>query len=340
MSNIVQNPVKNLNTVKHSILVTGGGGFIGSHLVERLVMEGARVRVFMRYNSRADHGLLRFLDPALLAELDLFFGDLRDAEAVQLAMKGVDTVFHLGALIAIPYSYHRPREVVETNVTGTLNILMAARNEGIARLVHTSSSEVYGSAQYLPMNEAHPLRAQSPYAASKIAADQLVESFVRSFRIPAITLRPFNTFGPRQSCRAIIPTIMAQILSANCHSLHLGDLSPCRDFTYVADTVDGFIRAAATPGIEGETINLGSGKAISIGDLARTILEISNCSLPVITDPLRLRPTDSEVNHLLSDNRKAFELLNWAPTISLATGLRQTLEWQRGNLSGQGQFSL
>src|SRR5574342_430018 len=233
-----------------SVLVTGAGGFIASHLVQRLVTEGAKVRAFVRYNSRGDVGLLRMLPVEVFSQLELVAGDLRDMEAVREAMQDIDTVFHLGALIAIPYSYVHPREVIETNVMGTLNVLMAARELGTRRVIHTSTSEVYGTAQYVPIDERHPLQGQSPYSASKIGADRIAESFYRSFNVPVVTLRPFNTYGPRQSTRAVIPTIITQALTRE--EVKLGSLEPSRDFTFVADTVEGFLRVASAENVLGE----------------------------------------------------------------------------------------
>jgi dTDP-glucose 4,6-dehydratase len=311
-----------------SVLVTGAGGFIASHLVERLMTEGAKVRALVRYNSRADIGFLGLVPPEIRARIEIVFGDLRDEDAVTEAMRGTQIVFHLGALIAIPYSYVHPREVVETNVLGTLNVLMAARSLGIERLLHTSTSEVYGTALRTPIDEEHPLQGQSPYSASKIGADKLAESFHRSFEVPVVTVRPFNTYGPRQSARAVIPTIISQALVRE--EISLGDLTPKRDFTYVADTIDGFMRAAVAEGVVGETINLGSGNAVAIGDLAEMILRlIGRPGVVLKSDPARFRPPDSEVRNLLADPCKAGKLLGWAPRTTLEEGLRQTIEWVR-----------
>jgi NAD dependent epimerase/dehydratase len=314
-----------------SVLVTGAGGFIGSHLVERLVAEGAAVRAFVRYTSRSDVGYLRFAPPETRAQIDFVFGDLRDEHAVAEAMRDVEIVFHLGALIAIPYSYVHPREVVETNIVGTLNVLMAARAHQPARVIHTSTSEVYGTALRIPIDEDHPLQGQSPYSASKIGADKLVESFVRSFNVPAVTIRPFNTYGPRQSARAVIPTIISQALTRD--EIHLGNLTPTRDFTYVADTVDGFVRAATAEGdgLLGETFNLGNDREISIGDLAHLIIQLVGRPVEVKTDPARIRPSASEVRRLRADNRKAKARLGWQPRTSLKEGLRQTINWIRAH---------
>ncbi len=311
------------------VLVTGTGGFIASHLTERLVAEGARVRAFVRYTARSDIGYLRFASPEVRSRIDFVFGDLRDENAVADAMRDIDVVFHLGALIAIPYSYVHPREVVETNVIGTLNVLMAARQHQTKRIIHTSTSEVYGTALRVPIDEEHPLQGQSPYSASKIGADKLVESFARSFEVPAVTIRPFNVYGPRQSARAVIPTIISQALTRD--EIFLGDLTPTRDFTYVADTVDGFVRAALADGVIGETINLGNDREISIGELARLIIQLIGRPIELKTDPARIRPAASEVRQLHADNRKAKAKLGWSPRTSFENGLRQTIDWIRAH---------
>lgn len=312
------------------VLVTGAGGFIASHLAERLVAEGARVRAFVRYNSRGDMGLLRMLPIEVFSQLELVAGDLRDVDAVRDAMKDIDTVFHLGALIAIPYSYVHPREVIETNVMGTLNVLMAAREFGTRRVVHTSTSEVYGTAQYVPIDERHPLQGQSPYSASKIGADRIVESFYRSFNLPVVTIRPFNTYGPRQSARAVIPTIISQALTRD--EVKLGSLDPSRDFTFVADTVNGFLRVASAENVLGEEINLGNDNTIRIGDLVEKIFSIIGRAPKVIIDSQRIRPGKSEVLKLWASNQKAKELIGWEPRISLDEGLRRTIEWISAHL--------
>jgi dTDP-glucose 4,6-dehydratase len=312
------------------VLVTGAGGFIASHLVERLVAEGAKVRAFVRYNSRGDLGLLKMLSADDLSQLEIVAGDLRDVDAVREAMRDIDTVFHLGALIAIPYSYVHPREVVETNVMGTLNVLMAAREFGTRRVIHTSTSEVYGTARYVPIDENHPLQGQSPYSASKIGADRIVESFYRSFNMPLVTLRPFNTYGPRQSARAVIPTIISQALLRE--EVKLGGLDPSRDFTFVADTVDGFMRVASTEHVIGEEINLGNDNTIRIGDLAEKIFGLIGKTPRLVADSQRIRPGKSEVLKLWASNKKAKELLGWEPRISLNEGLRRTIEWIAAHL--------
>jgi NAD dependent epimerase/dehydratase len=319
-----------MNWKGKSVLITGAGGFIGSHLVERLARDGARVRALVRYNSRHDIGLLTLLPSELLPSVEIIAGDLRDGEAVRQAMRDMEVVFHLGALIAIPYSYLHPREVVETNVMGTLNVLLAARDLGTARIVHTSTSEVYGSAQYVPIDEAHPLQGQSPYSASKIGADMLAESFYRSFDVPVATLRPFNTYGPRQSARAVIPTIITQALTRD--HIRLGALDPRRDFTFVEDTVDGFVRMGAYEGVVGQEVNIGADDSISIGDLARTILGFVGRDLPIICEDRRLRPAQSEVTHLHAGREKARRLIEWQPQVSLDEGLQRTIGWIRDHL--------
>lgn len=319
-----------LNLEKKKVLVTGAGGFIGSHLVERLVDLGANVRAFVRYNSRNDRGLIEILPPQVQREIDVVMGDLRDSEAVENALSGIDVVFHLAALISIPYSYVHPRDVVATNITSTLNILNAARKHGTEKVVHTSTSEVYGTACYTPIDEKHPLQAQSPYSATKIAADKLVESFFCTYNLPVTTIRPFNTYGPRQSARAVIPTIITQALTQN--RIVLGSLHPLRDLTYVADTVEGFIKIAESPQSIGRVINVGSGTEITIGELTKKILELVGKSIEIAADPGRVRPEDSEVERLLADNRLAKELIGWEPTVSLDDGLTKTIEWISQNL--------
>lgn len=312
------------------VLVTGAGGFIASHLVERLAKEGAQVRAFVRYNSRNDHGLLRLLPKSVLSNIEIVSGDLRDMEAIRAASQQVDTIFHLGALIAIPYSYLHPHEVIETNIVGTLNVLTAARDIGIRRVIHTSTSEVYGTALYTPIDEKHPLHGQSPYSASKIGADKIAESFYRAFNVPVVTLRPFNTFGPRQSARAVIPTIISQALTKN--EVRLGSLEPWRDFTYVTDTVDGFIRIATADDILGEEINIGNNAAITIGALAQKIFQIMGKDGAIIAESQRLRPEKSEVLELKASYKKAQELMGWTPTVSLSQGLSDTIDWIKAHL--------
>jgi NAD dependent epimerase/dehydratase len=314
-----------MNWTGRQVLVTGAGGFIGSHLVERLVGMGAHARCFVRYTSRNDIGLLRFAPAPLLREIEWVYGDLRDSDAVRSAVQGCQTVFHLGALISIPYSYVHPREVVETNVLGTLNVLEAVRTCAVEHLVHTSSSEVYGTARYVPMDEGHPLQGQSPYSASKIGADRLVESYWRSFDVPAVTVRPFNTYGPRQSARAVIPTIITQALTGD--SVRLGNLHPTRDLTFVSDTVAGFIAVAEMPGLTGQEINFGSSSEISIGELVERISTMVGHPVQVASENQRKRPPSSEVERLYADTRRARELLNWSPQVALDEGLQKTVTW-------------
>ena len=315
---------------KKTVLVTGAGGFIGSHLVERLHAEGSKVRAFVRYNSRADIGLLDQLAEETRKEIEIISGDIRDSSAILKATENVDLVFHLGALISIPYSYLHPREVAESNLMGTLNLLMACQQNNVTRMVHTSTSEVYGTARYAPIDEAHPLQGQSPYSASKIGADKLVESFYCTYQIPVVTVRPFNTYGPRQSARAVIPTIIPQALASN--TLKLGNLDATRDFTYVEDTVDGFIKAAQAGGVEGQTFNLGTGEEISVGELATKIMQIVGKQVQVTQDAVRLRPEQSEVMRLVSDNSRARESIGWTPRVTLDLGLARTVEWIRSHL--------
>ncbi|GAB1470978.1 SDR family NAD(P)-dependent oxidoreductase [Chloroflexota bacterium] len=312
------------------VLVTGAGGFIASHLIERLVGAGAQVRGFVRYNSRNDLGMLKWLAPEILSQIEIMQGDLRDNEAVRNAVRGVDAVFHLGALIAIPYSYVNPREVIDVNIMGTLNVLMAARDFGTRRVVHTSTSEVYGTAQYVPIDEKHPLQGQSPYSASKIGADRIVESFYRSFETPVVTLRPFNTYGPGQSMRAVIPTIIVQALTRD--EVKLGSLEPSRDFTFAKDTADGFVKAAEAEGVLGEEINLGNDNTIRIGDLAEKVFKIIGKTPKIVADPQRIRPGKSEVMKLWASNEKAKRMIGWEPRISLDEGLRATIEWISAHL--------
>ncbi len=307
------------------ILVTGAGGFIGSHLVHRLVEERATVRAFVRYNSRGEIGLLAKLPDHVKEQVEILAGDLRDASAVHEAMQGIEIVFHLGALIGIPYSYKHAEDVAETNILGTLNVLTAARRHGISRLIHTSSSEVYGSARYVPIDEEHPLQAQSPYAATKIAADKLVESFHRAHGLPTVTVRPFNTYGPGQSARAVIPTIITQALTRS--EIRVGNLSPKRDFTFVEDTVSGFLAASQSEKAVGCTINLGTGEEIAIRDLVERIGQLLCKPTVVIQDAERVRPDQSEVTRLLSDNKRAIQLLHWAPRTPLEEGLARTIKW-------------
>ena len=316
---------------ERQVLVTGAGGFIASHLVETLIQQKAKVRAFVRYNSRGDPGLLSLLPGRVFKQMQVIPGDLRDLPAIQDAVKGVTHIFHLGALIAIPYSYIHPAEVVETNVIGTLNVLLAGRESRVERIVHTSTSEVYGTAIRVPIDEEHPLQGQSPYSASKIGADKLAESFYRSYDLPVVTLRPFNTYGPRQSARAVIPTIITQVLTQDI--LHLGNLEARRDLTYVSDTVAGFLRAGQKPGIEGDAYNLGTGSEVSIRELAEKILSLIKKPVEIEIDTDRLRPEKSEVQRLLSDNRRAQDRLGWKPEIELEEGLSRTIAWIRDHLN-------
>jgi len=315
---------------KKLYLVTGAGGFIGSHLVEALVAQGASVRAFVRYNSRRDPGLLRLLPPEIFSRLEVIPGDLRDPQAVRLAVEGCQAVFHLGAMISIPYSYLHPLEVAEANFMGTLNVLAACRDLGVERLIHTSTSEVYGTARQVPISEEHPLQGQSPYSASKIGADKMAESFYCTYNLPVVTVRPFNTYGPRQSARAVIPTIITQALTRS--TIRLGSLDTTRDFTFVDDTVAGFILAAEAAGVEGSVYNLGVGEEIRIGDLARMVIRKIGRPVKIVVDPERLRPEKSEVLRLISDNRLAREQLGWQPGVPLDQGLDRTIDWISRNI--------
>jgi dTDP-glucose 4,6-dehydratase len=312
------------------VLVTGAAGFIGSHLTEALARDGAEVRAFVRYNSRNDYGWLEQLDETLRDEVEIFRGDLTNPEAVSSAVKDRETVFHLGALIPIPYSYEHPREFVEANVVGTLNVLEACRREPVRRVVHTSTSEVYGTALRVPIDEEHPLNAQSPYAATKIAADQLALSYRRSFETPVVVARPFNTYGPRQSARAVIPTLITQALALE--TVELGSTHPTRDFLYVEDLARGFMRCAEADGVEGEVINLGTGTEISIAELAETVFQLVGRESALTYSEDRARPGKSEVERLLADASKAKRLLDWEAEVSLEEGLRRTIEWFEGSL--------
>lgn len=312
------------------VLVTGSEGFIGSHLVEALVREGHEVKAFVLYNSFNSWGWLDDCAPDVTGRFEVFMGDIRDPNGVRTAMRGCDAVLHLAALIAIPYSYHSPDTYVDTNVKGTLNVVQAARDLGVGKVVHTSTSEVYGTARYVPIDEAHPLQGQSPYSASKIGADQIAMSYHLSFGTPVGIIRPFNTYGPRQSARAVIPTIITQLASGK-RRIRLGAVHPTRDFNYVADTVGGFLAALHSPRVVGEVINIGSNFEISIGDTAREIAAAMGAEIEIECDEQRLRPDKSEVERLWADNRKARELLGWSPAYGAAEGFRrglgETISW-------------
>jgi len=309
-------------------LVTGADGFIGSHLVEALLAARATVKAFVFYNSFNSWGWLDTLDRELLKQIEVFAGDIRDPNGVSEAMQGCDSVFHLAALIGIPFSYHSPDSYVDTNVKGTLNVLQAARRLGTKKLIVTSTSEVYGTAQYVPIDEKHPYQGQSPYSATKIAADRLAESFHRSFELPVVILRPFNTYGPRQSARAVIPNVIVQLLSGHS-SISLGNLTPARDLSYVKDTVAGFLAVMESEKTVGEEINLAMGTEIAIGDLAQEIIARINPKAKVERNDERLRPEKSEVERLVGSNKKLRELTNWSPSYSLKDGLEETIAWFR-----------
>jgi NAD dependent epimerase/dehydratase len=310
------------------VLVTGAGGFIGSHLTERLAELGAGTTALVRYGSRGSWG---WLDGSpVKVDLNVVAGDIRDSDSIKDAFSGVDVVFHLAALIGIPYSYSTPLAYTRTNMEGTLNVLQAARDAGVERIVHTSTSEVYGTARRVPMDEAHPLQGQSPYSASKIGADKMAEAFYLSYGLPVTTVRPFNVFGPRQSSRAIVPTIVTQALTGD--ELRLGNLTPTRDLNYVLDTVEGFIGAAEHEDAVGRVVNIGSGRETSIGDLATTILRLVGRDLPIVLDDERVRPDNSEVERLLADNTWAKELLGWTPRHTLEEGLADTINWVEDHL--------
>lgn len=314
----------------NKILVTGAEGFIGSHLTEKLVCSGYDVRAFVMYNSFNYWGWLEHIDKSILSEIDVFCGDIRDYNCVKNAAKGCSTILHLAALIAIPFSYYSPATYVDTNITGTLNIVQAARDLNISKMVHTSTSEVYGTAQYVPIDELHPLQGQSPYSASKIGADQIALSFFNSFETPIAIVRPFNTYGPRQSARAVIPTIITQIANG-ANKIKLGSVSPTRDFNYVSDTVNGFIKAMNSNNSIGEVINIGSGFEISIGETAKLIAECMDVDIKIEAESQRLRPAKSEVERLLADRSKAQKLIGWSPEYGdlegFKKGLQKTIEW-------------
>lgn len=311
------------------VLVTGAGGFIGGRLAARLVEEGARVRGLVRYNSRGDRGTLGWLDPAVAREIEVVSGELRDIESVARAVDGVDVVFHLGAQIAIPYSYVNPRDYFEVNALGTLNVAQAALRHAVEHVIHTSTSEVYGSARTVPITLDHPIEPQSPYAASKVAADKLMDAWHRSYELPMTVVRPFNTYGPRQSARAVIPTIMSQALAGG--TLRLGSLTPRRDLTFVEDTVGGLLAAAESDAAIGRTIQLGTGYDVAVGDIVELVGEILGRKLEVELDEARVRPAASEVERLISDPSLAKELTGWSAEVELRDGLARTLEWIASN---------
>jgi NAD dependent epimerase/dehydratase len=314
---------------RKKVLVTGAGGFIGSHLTERLFELGAKIRAFVRYTSRADEGFIKYFSDDLRKNIDIVYGDIRELETVAKAMDSVDIIFNLAALVGIPYSYIHPQEVIEANTIGTLNVLMAARDAGIEKLVQTSTSEVYGTARYVPINEDHPKQPQSPYSASKIAADAIALSFYNSFDLPVAVIRPFNTYGPRQSDRAVIPSIISQALTKD--KLTLGNTAPTRDFTFVTDTAEGFIKVAESEKSVGMEINIGSGQEISIEDLVRKIISLVGRDIVVEHDKERVRPVQSEVERLCADNTRARKILGWLPKVSLTHGLEETISFIKSN---------
>ncbi len=311
-------------------LVTGAGGFVGSHLVEALVRGGAKVRAFVHYNSRNDWGMLEQLENKISKEVEIVVGDIRDSDTVRKIVKGQEVIYHLAALIGIPYSYRSPRDVKDANVDGTLNVVMAGLESGVEKIVHTSTSEVYGTAQYIPMDENHPLNPQSPYAASKVGADQIALSFHRSFGLPVGVVRPFNIYGPRQSARAVIPTIIIQTLKSN--KIHIGASHPTRDLTFVRDSVSGFIKFAQCRRTTGEVVNLGSGYEVSVQKIVDVVGKILNRKLHIVVDRKRIRPKESEVERLFSDSQKALRLFGWKPVTRLEDGLRETILWMEKNI--------
>ncbi|EJU22106.1 NAD dependent epimerase/dehydratase, LLPSF_EDH_00030 family [Peptoanaerobacter stomatis] len=315
-----------------NVLVTGADGFIGSHLTEELVKQGYKVRAFAYYNSFNSWGWLDSLPKDILNEIDVFTGDIRDPNGVRESMKGIDEVFHLAALIAIPFSYHSPDAYVDTNIKGTLNVLQVGRALDTSRILVTSTSEVYGTAMYVPIDEKHPYQGQSPYSATKIGADRLAESFYRSFDMPITIVRPFNTYGPRQSARAIIPTIITQLLAGK-EQLEIGSLTPTRDFNYVKDTVNGFISISKAENTIGEEINIATQNEISIGTLANELIRQINPNVKIVCDEQRLRPQKSEVNRLLGSNEKIKNLTDWTPKYTFEQGLSETIEFFKNNLN-------
>jgi NAD dependent epimerase/dehydratase len=321
-----------VNIKNKNVVVTGAGGFIGSHLTEELVRRGANVKAFVHYNSRNDWGLLELLKEDVLSEVEVVSGDITDPFFVKTATKDADIIFHLAALIGIPYSYIAPESYVNVNIKGTLNVLQAGLDNEVDKIVHTSTSETYGTAEYTPIDEAHPLKGQSPYSASKIGADKMAESYYRSFDLPVAIIRPFNTFGPRQSARAIIPTIISQALMKD--EVHVGSLSPVRDLTFVKDTVNGFIEIGISEKSIGEVINIGTGSGVTIGELLQRILRIlGKEDISVVEDTDRIRPDKSEVMELICDNSKATQLLEWSPQYTLDEGLAETIEWMQNHIN-------
>lgn len=320
-----------MNYSGKDVLVTGAGGFIGSNLVDALIEKKANVTALVHYNSRNDWGMINHYSSNKPGNLAVILGDLRDKSLIQNIVDGKDTVFHLGALIGIPYSYSAPESYIDVNIRGTFNILEASKKADVEHIVHTSTSEVYGTAVYSPINENHPLQGQSPYSASKIAADKLAESYYCSFNLPVSTIRPFNSYGPRQSARAIIPTIISQALTNK--TVKIGSLNPIRDLTFVSDTIEGFLKIGENENTIGQVINVGSGKGITIGDLAKKIIDLIDPGIEIVTDAQRIRPSHSEVGKLLCDNSKAANLVNWEPHISLDEGLFRTIDYIKKNLT-------
>ncbi|HUV82277.1 MAG TPA: SDR family NAD(P)-dependent oxidoreductase [archaeon] len=321
-----------MNIKNKNVVVTGAGGFIGSHLTEELVRRGANVKAFVHYNSRNDWGLLELLKEDVLSEVEIVSGDITDPFFVKTATKDADIIFHLAALIGIPYSYIAPESYVNVNIKGTLNVLQSGLDNEVNKIVHTSTSETYGTAEYTPIDEAHPLKGQSPYSASKIGADKMAESYYRSFDLPVAIIRPFNTFGPRQSARAIIPTIISQALTKD--EVHVGSLSPVRDLTFVKDTVNGFIEIGTSERSIGEVINIGTGSGVTIGELLQNILRVlGKEDIRIVEDTDRVRPDKSEVMELICDNSKATQLLEWSPQYTLDEGLAETIEWMKNHIN-------
>jgi NAD dependent epimerase/dehydratase len=313
-------------------LVTGASGFIGSHLVEHLVnLKECEIRILVSYDTGPNLGNIQYLSEEIKNKIEVFVGDIKNSDDVKMAVDGTKVVFHLAALVGIPYSYYHPRSVIDTNLIGTLNVLIASRDLKVEKVVHTSTSEVYGTSKYIPIDENHPLQGQSPYSASKIGADKIAESFYKSYNFPVATIRPFNQYGPRQSTRAVIPTIITQALTQK--TIKLGALSPTRDFVFVQDTVNAFVKIAESEKTAGEVINIGTGSEISIGNLAQKIIKITNSNADIICDDSRIRPSKSEVDRLLCNNEKAKKLLGWKPSFSLDQGLLKTIEWMKTYIS-------